>query len=917
MIRIFQTNNSIFKISIRLIVGIILGFTNLVIVQHSAAQGVEENWSTPVNLSQSGAASQPSIVSSPDGIAQAFWWDRFDGLITAYFDGVTWSDPLPAPIRSESLETTPNIVVNANGWLYAFWLEPDLEIQNESNLLYSQMLLGSTEWTSPTTIAQSAVDFDISLSASGGVNLAYIRTLHIADEPAGVYFKKNPGNGSAWNQSIPIYTNNYFRLLSPELAHVRLAASETNELIYLVWEEPASDGSQFVISLDGGSSWATTTDQIIGSEQDPASYPRVAALPEDQGALLLWESEQGSGCTIFQRHLDFSNLPDQSSFDEFLDADPKRVIEGLFSCPRNDRLSPISDGTLWLWDQGTDELSMSAWQSDPGDWTIPLRLGFNFEDDETGKSVNLDELQTSIDEDQLIVIGTDQNTGEVWATMSQTSALDMLYAPPPLWTSPLRLSQESLINGLPVLIIDQNGIENVIWSESAGRSESLFYTRAFQNNSTRPVAITQASQGRLARQPNLVVEKLPDNFDLLHLVWSGGDEGQIFYSHTLASNAYTGGWVIPKPLSNEESASWPQIERDSSGRLYVVYVVPLNEGRGVYFVYSDDNGENWSDPIQVFDGAEAGFDMVNHPALAIATDGSVHVAWVETPLPGMGVPENIFYSRSDDGGNTWSKPFLIIGSDYDWPHLSVIDGQLNIIFLNPVTGGVYHRWSSINPENEAASWSTIAGVPGCQDTYAPFGLAATSNELHLVCTSSTSNDLSYSIWNVSDNGGGRWSSPETVSPQAYGITQLQEDFPTDQGASVAAQVQQGELAVAWLTSTILEADVQTSQRNTQSAKPLAIFLSNRDIPIDTSPPTPSSPSTNPTITPVETPFVTVTPQESATIIPTPTPDLSDVPLPSGNSIDPQIMGIGITVIIVGCLFGGWIIWRRGKLRGRQ
>jgi hypothetical protein len=130
-------------------------------------------------------------------------------------------------------------------------------------------------------------------------------------------------------------------------------------------------------------------------------------------------------------------------------------------------------------------------------------------------------------------------------------------------------------------------------------------------------------------------------------------------------------------------------------------------------------------------------------------------------------------------------------------------------------------------------------------------------------------------------------------------------------------VQQGELAVAWLASTNLETDVRTSQPNIQSTEPLAIFLSNRDIPIDTSPPTPSSPPTNPTVTPVETPFVTITPQESAIVNPTPTPDLSNVPLPAGNSIDPQIMGIGITVITVGCLFGGWIVWRRGKLRGRQ
>ena len=53
---------------------------------------------SPVNLSHSGAASQPRVVAGLEGVLQAFWIDHFDGLMTSIYDGVTWSKPVPAPL---------------------------------------------------------------------------------------------------------------------------------------------------------------------------------------------------------------------------------------------------------------------------------------------------------------------------------------------------------------------------------------------------------------------------------------------------------------------------------------------------------------------------------------------------------------------------------------------------------------------------------------------------------------------------------------------------------------------------------------------------------------------------------------------------------------------------------------------------
>lgn len=904
-----KINNSFPIALFRLTIGLCLALASFAMAQRTVAQDGEEDWSLPVNLSNSGGASQPRIVTTTDGRSQAFWWDRFDGLTSAVFDGVTWSEPFLAPIRSEQLATTPYIVIDANEGLHAFWVEQDAENENETKLTYSQMLFGSAEWTFPELVAQSAATFDVTAGASGGVGLTYIRTLNTPEEPAGVYFRKNPGNGTPWEPSIPIETSKYFRILTPETAHVRVAASQSDETLYLVWEEPDRDGSKFVVSFDGGSSWFTTPEKSLGSPQDPASYPQVVALPDDQGALLLWESTQESGCTIYQRRINFYIQDELDPSNDFALGDPDQIMEGLLSCPREDRFWQLVNGILWLWGQGSNELSLSSLQSNLGEWTLPINLSFNFEDPATGQSVNLNELRASFGQDQMTVIGTDQVTGEVWATTGQTSTLDMVSAPPTLWTSPLRVSQEDSINGLPVVGIDQKGRISVIWSGTSGSNEALFYVRSIFGNATNPIPITPASQGSLARQPSLMLENLPEDEDLLHLVWSGGNENQIFYSHTLASNTTSGGWINPQTISAGDPGSWPEIERDLSGRLYVIYAVTLNEERGVYLVYSDDNGENWSNPIKVFDAAEAGYDMLDHPTLAIGPDDSLHVAWVEAPLPGMGMTRNIFYSRSNDRGLTWSEPFIITSSGYDWPQLSVIDDQVHVLLLRPESGGVYHRWSLAGPDGETGNWSTIAGVPGCQDTQAPFGVAASFEKLHLVCTGKSSSNFSYSSWRIDEEFGGRWSSPETISPQIYGIEQLQDFLITDQGAALAINAEQGDLAVSWLAPSNLQTSIRQNLAGPQTSIPSAIFLTDRAIPSESPPPNSFAlPAATPTISPT----IPTSPELNVVDKPTATPDLSIAPPPQADSNQPLIFGIGFSLFVVGGIFTGWILWQRRR-----
>lgn len=69
---------------------------------------------------------------------------------------------------------------------------------------------------------------------------------------------------------------------------------------------------------------------------------------------------------------------------------------------------------------------------------------------------------------------------------------------------------------------------------------------------------------------------------------------------------------------------------------------------------SDDGGLTWSDPVEV----EPANAYNDHPDIAVdARDPRrVYIAWTKNGEPLGGRPEGAFFSRSEDGGRTWTAP---------------------------------------------------------------------------------------------------------------------------------------------------------------------------------------------------------------------------------------------------------------------
>ena len=131
----------------------------------------------------------------------------------------------------------------------------------------------------------------------------------------------------------------------------------------------------------------------------------------------------------------------------------------------------------------------------------------------------------------------------------------------------------------------------------------------------------------------------------------------------------------------------------ATGRLHAA-VWSGQDGRvGVYALYSDDAGANWSEPIRL------GTDRAAHPRLA-ATDRGVAVAWTEAAARGP----RIDWAWSPDGGRSWSPPQAVTtpGAEHGYPTHALVTHASGVVTLH---------WTQAYDDRPATVHSRRLGVP--------------------------------------------------------------------------------------------------------------------------------------------------------------------------------------------------------------
>lgn len=126
------------------------------------------------------------------------------------------------------------------------------------------------------------------------------------------------------------------------------------------------------------------------------------------------------------------------------------------------------------------------------------------------------------------------------------------------------------------------------------------------------------------------------------------------------------------------------------GAIFVVYA-----GKGtkaLRLINSTNNGKSWS-IISTIDETTDGFLI--DPAMAIDDKGRLHVVWSIGSPPNGYPPQGVYYSRSDNDGQTWKLPIQLSGIDEGEPAIAVYQDEIHVLWNGDAKKqGRYYRYSS-------------------------------------------------------------------------------------------------------------------------------------------------------------------------------------------------------------------------------
>ncbi len=842
------------------------------------SQSADDSWETPLNLSHSGGTTNPLMVVDVHGVIHVIWEDIYEEhYVYSHFDGETWSTPVVVEFPFHTY--LPKLVADKKGLIHAFWAD------DQNRLFYSHVsddIFGNSNgWETPIKLAESALDVDVIVDNLDSLHLTYVRDLQTVDYPAGIYYLRSKDGGSIWAPPILIYQSAYFRGLTSENANVNIvSATYNNETrVYIAWDNRPRKLVFLDYSSDGGDKWQTPVEI---NKPDPqtgfAASLNIKVNAYAQNVFLLWQSSNpGASCTqIFQWSVDGGVTWN----------DDQTNLEGILGCLQNNRFITIDNGLILLMTTIKEQVFFLAW--DGRQWSEPqLQSSLNsFLDTETSDPVIFRCRQTVFlpGKSRLFTIGCDEGTGkDIWLMSRPIRSVDDWFPPPPAWSSPTDLMSAEVGISSPIIISDAENRFHVFWSQtrvnnanspdaSLSTGKAIYYTRSEGKQWSRPTVIF-GNSGEKAENPAVVI----DHQGRLLVVWEDGESGDIIFSWAKADRAMIASeWSSPEYLPSPQSkGSSPDIYVDAAGKIYVVYAVPINEKRGIYLTLSNDNGQTWSKPVLIFNGAAAGWEMVDRPHLVATSGNRLAVLWTKHTMSSNSDAVGLYYAYSNNGGQNWSNEIEITTKTIDWDQImSYGDGQLHRFWQESANANKI-VWGDVS-QDAGLTWSRPEVVSSFLGGLGIVTLTMDGRgQPHLVQIIDRGSKK-YELDHLSWNGEG-WIANESAEIDKKDLGKI--------NTLSAAVSPGGKLAVIY---------IESFEEQSKQSQALFYMESSANLPQATLEIKPTL--IQPTIT-TQAPSSTIPP----TLSPTPTLDLSRIAItePSGNNRwTGLILGTGLAGIII-------------------
>jgi hypothetical protein len=717
----------------------------------ASAQSTDDPWAKPVNLSHSGVAVNPAIVTDSEGVVHAVWQDDLEKYVYSRFDGNKWSAPQttnldlfftwPDSITRETplvIYTGPNplFMAGPDQHIFAFWLSPQgglfaSKAENED----------FAAWDYARLITSGAASFAAAVDALGEWHLAYLRTVGDPTHPVGIYYTRSKNGGESWDVPVLLYESSYLHRLGEGEANLSVATARTEDSlrVYVAWDNRPRKQVLLAQSADGGESWEQPM-LVAGPVPDSGSAAafNIHVGEYQDSIVLVWQSGQPGG--------ECSQIYQSSSDAGATWSNPQPMIEDLSGCAQSIEfvtgLANSSEGPLYFLTKTPSQVYLSAWNGRQWSEAEEQPILAGFEEPEIFTKVTYGCHGAALLGKRLYVIGCDQGEGgDVWVT-SRDLASNKSSSQPPAWSQPLSVTDDTLKIEAVELVATGDDLIHAFFSQH--QDSAIYYTYWDGELWSRITPVLELPEGE-AGSPAIAAG--PGNE--LFLI-APNNLGSLYFSRATSGNAAAKSrWSTPTRLEigHDGEIGSVDIAWDAAGTVYVAYSVPVNDERGIYLVLSKDQGATWTKPLQVFDAAAAGFDLVGAPSLLTSADGLLHVIWKEQSIQGDGVPQplSLYYARSEDGGHTFKDAERIVEKPVAWREI-VTDGNGNLHLLWQPQDTLTTVWDQVSLDG-GQTWQVPQGLPN--EGMTPAIIVDPVNQLQLVDAGLSS--LGHWLWD-----GSRW-----------------------------------------------------------------------------------------------------------------------------------------------------------------
>jgi len=150
---------------------------------------------------------------------------------------------------------------------------------------------------------------------------------------------------------------------------------------------------------------------------------------------------------------------------------------------------------------------------------------------------------------------------------------------------------------------------------------------------------------------------------------------------------------------DQAGLSNPSIVQAQDGTIYVLYSAIGNHS--FRLIHSKDGGATWSSYITVEERLD---NFLQDPMMAIDNEGRIHVVWSVGQAPDAYPPVGVYYSRSDNKGESWTVPIQLGGVDEGQPAIAVYNDDVHVLWNGDATKrGRYYRYSG----DAGGSWGSV------------------------------------------------------------------------------------------------------------------------------------------------------------------------------------------------------------------